>query len=333
MRILITGGAGFIGSHVADALIERGHRVTIVDNLSTGSEENVNRRAKLYKADIGNRKRLEKIFERVQPEAVFHFAAQIDVRKSVDDPSADAATNIMGSLSLIELAAKHQVKKFVFASTGGAMYDESVPRPTPETAAPAPLSPYGIAKLTIEHYLGFYGRSLGLPYVALRYANVYGPRQNYLGEAGVVAIFLAKMLAGETPTIHGTGEQTRDYVYVGDVVKANILALETDLQAGLFHIGTGVETSVNEIFRMLNWQFGKVFEEQHGPGKPGETMASALDATRAATALGWKSAVPLAEGLVATATWFKAKFRNEPDARLPLSGLEKLKSIALTQIM
>lgn len=310
MRVLISGGAGFIGSHIADALIERGHRVTIIDNLVSGSEENVNRRAKLYKFDINNRKRLEKLFEKVQPEAVFHFAAQINVRASVEDPSADAATNIMGSLSLIELAAKHGVKKFIFSSTGGAMFDDTTPRPTPESIAAAPLSPYGIAKLSIEHYLRFFRQVHGLPYVVLRYANVYGPRQNAHGEAGVIAIFLTRMLEGTAPTINGDGLQTRDYVYVSDIAEANIKALDPDIEEGVFHIGTGVETSVNDIFRMLNWQFGKTFDEIHGPAKPGEIAASALDARTAKETLGWEPRVALAEGIVATATWFKAHKRE-----------------------
>ncbi len=310
MRILISGGAGFIGSHVADVLIERGHRVTILDNLASGSEENINRRAKFHKFDIGNRKRLEKLFEKVQPEAVFHFAAQINVRTSVEDPSADAMTNIMGSLSLIELSAKHGVKKFIFSSTGGAMFDDTTPRPTPETIPAAPLSPYGIAKLSIEHYLRFFRQIHGLPYVILRYANVYGPRQNAHGEAGVISIFLTRMLEGTTPTINGDGLQTRDYVYVGDVAEANVRALDTPIEEGVFHIGTGIETSVNDIFRMLNWQFGKAFEETHGPAKPGEIAASALKATKAKEVLGWEPKVALSEGLVATATWFKARARE-----------------------
>lgn len=310
MRVLITGGAGFIGSHVADALIERGHRVTILDNLSSGSEENINRRAKFHKFDLGNRKRLEKLFEKVQPEAIFHFAAQINVRASVENPSADALTNVMGSLSLIELAAKYGVKKFIFASTGGAMFDDATPRPTPESIPAAPLSPYGIAKLSIEHYLRFFRQVHGLPYIVLRYANVYGPRQNAHGEAGVVAIFLTRMLDGTAPTINGDGLQTRDYVYVGDVAQANVIALDSSLTEGIFHIGTSIETSVNDIFRMLNWQFGKAFEEVHGPAKSGEAKASALNARRAKETLGWEPKVALSEGLVATATWFKARSRE-----------------------
>lgn len=311
MRILITGGAGFIGSHVADALIERGHRVTIIDDLSSGRLENINRRAKFYKFDIGNRKRLEKVFEKVQPEAVFHFAAQINVRTSVENPLADATTNILGSLSLIELAAQSKVKKFIFASTGGAMFDDSVPRPTPETTPALPLSPYGIAKLSVENYLRFFHLIHDLPYIVLRYSNVYGPRQNAHGEAGVVAIFLTKMLENVTPTINGNGEQTRDYTYVGDVAQANLLALDSELTEGTFHIGTGIETSVNEIFRVLNWQFGKAFEALYGPSKPGEPRGSALDANLAKTAIGWEPKVALAEGLVATTTWFKAQVRED----------------------
>lgn len=309
MRILITGGAGFIGSHVADALIERGHRVTIIDNLSSGQIENVNRRAKFYKFDINNRKRLEKVFEKVQPEAVFHFAAFIEVRTSVENPSIDAATNIMGSLTLLEVAAKYPLKKFVFASSA-ALFDETVSRPINEATAPRPSSPYGISKLTVEHYLRFFHTVHQLPYVVLRFANVYGPRQNPHGEAGVIAIFLDRMLSGTAPTIHGDGFATRDYIYVSDIVAANIRALDSEVTEGIFHVGTGVETNVNDIFRMLNWQFGKTFEEVHGPAKPGEPLGSSLDAARAKAELDWQPQVMLAEGIVATATWFKARSRE-----------------------
>lgn len=311
MRILVTGGAGFIGSHIVDALIDRGHRVTVLDNLSSGQEDNLNRRAKFIKGDITSQKKLESVFKRVQPEAIFHLAAQINVRASVENPLLDAECNIMGSLRLIDLAQKTGVKKFIFASTGGAMFGDEAHYPATEEEPMTPLSPYGLAKAGVEEYLRFYHRVYGLPYVALRYGNVYGPRQNPHGEAGVIAVFTSAMLEGRTPTINGDGEQTRDYVYVGDVVKANIAALDSELTEGTFHIGTGQETTVNEIFRLINWQFGKAFEAVHGPEKEGEVKRSVLNIAKAETILGWKPEVTIAEGITATATWFKARLRAE----------------------
>ncbi len=311
MRILVTGGAGFIGSHIVDALIDRGHRVTVLDNLSSGQEANLNRRAKFIKGDITNQKKLESVFKRVEPEAIFHLAAQINVRASVENPILDAECNIIGSLRLIDMAAKAGVKKFIFSSTGGAMFGDDANYPATEKEPMTPLSPYGLAKAGVEEYLRFYHRVHGLPSVILRYSNVYGPRQNPHGEAGVIAVFTSAMLEGRNPTINGDGEQTRDYVYVGDVVKANLAALDAELTEGTFHIGTGKETTVNEVFRLLNWQFGKTFEAIHGPAKAGETKRSALDASQAEQILGWKPEVVVTEGITATATWFKARLREE----------------------
>lgn len=311
MRILVTGGAGFIGSHIVDALIDRGHRVTVLDDLSSGQEENLNRRAKFIKGDVANQKKLESVFKRVEPEAIFHLAGQINVRASVENPIIDAECNILGSLRLMDMAAKAGVKKFIFSSTGGAMFGDEAHYPATEEESMTPLSPYGLAKAGVEEYLKFYHRERSLPYIVLRYGNVYGPRQNPHGEAGVIAIFTSAMLEGRAPIINGDGEQTRDYVYVSDVVKANLAALDSELTEGIFHIGTGQETNVNEIFRLVNWQFGKAFEVSHGPAKPGEVKRSALDSTKATTLLGWKPEVAISEGITATVTWFKARLREE----------------------
>lgn len=315
MRILVTGGAGFIGSHIVDALIDRGHRVTVLDNLSSGQETNLNRRAKFIKGDITNQKKLESVFKRVEPEAIFHLAAQINVRASVENPILDAECNILGSLRLIDMAAKTGVKKFIFASTGGAMFGDEAPYPVTEDTPITPLSPYGLAKASTEEYLRFYHRTKGLPYIILRYSNVYGPRQNPHGEAGVVAIFTSAIMESSqsliNATIYGDGEQTRDYIYVGDVAKANLAALDSELTEGTFHIGTGKETTVNEIFRLINWQFGKGYEVSHGPAKEGDVKRSVLDISKAERELGWKPEVAVAEGITATATWFKARLREE----------------------
>lgn len=311
MRILVTGGAGFIGSHIVDALVDRGHRVTVLDNLSSGQEENLNRRAKFIKGDITSQKKLESVFKRVQPEAIFHLAAQINVRASVENPLLDAECNIIGSLRLMDMAQKTGVKKFIFSSTGGAMFGDTANYPATEEEPATPLSPYGLAKASVEDYLRFYHRVYNFPYIALRYGNVYGPRQNPHGEAGVIAVFTSAMLEGRNPTINGDGEQTRDYVYVGDVVKANLAALDSERTEGTYHIGTGKETSVNEIFRLINWQFGKTFEATHGEAKAGETKRSALNGSKAERELDWKPEVAIAEGITATATWFKARLREE----------------------
>lgn len=311
MRILVTGGAGFIGSHIVDALVDRGHRVTVLDDLSSGQEENLNRRAKFIKGDVTNQKKLESVFKRVEPEAIFHLAAQINVRASVEHPTIDAECNILGSLRLIDMAAKAGVKKLIFSSTGGAMFGDDAQYPANEDEPATPLSPYGLAKLTIEKYLDFYHRERGLAYISLRYGNVYGPRQNPHGEAGVIAIFTSLMLDGKAPVINGDGTQTRDYVYVGDVVKANLAALDSEIDEGVFHVGTSKETDVNEIFRLVNWQFGKAFEATNGPAKNGEVKRSALDASKAEALLGWKPEVDTSEGITATVTWFKARLREE----------------------
>jgi len=305
MNVLVTGGAGFIGSHIADALIEGGHRVAIVDNLSTGHRENVNPYATLYKADIRG-KELAGIFEKEKPEVVFHEAAQANVRTSVDDPVYDADVNVLGSLNLLQHSVKSGVKKFIFASSGGAVYGEQDVFPAPESHRIQPASPYGITKRTIELYLAFYKDVYGLKYTALRYANVYGPRQDPHGEAGVVAIFAGKLLRGETPTVNGTGAQTRDYVYVGDVVNANMLALSHDYD-GFLNVGTAVETDVNELYELIKRDTGYSGDKVHGPAKAGEQMRSVVDCGLIKAEFGWSPGVTLEEGISRTVEYFRDK--------------------------
>lgn len=265
MNILVTGGAGFIGSHVVDVLIEKGHRVSVIDDLSTGSKDNLNPKATFYKRSINDN--ISEIFEKEKPEVVFHLAAQIDLRKSVNETIFDANTNIIGALNVLENMKKFEGKKIIFSSTA-AVYGDDVKVPTNESEKEQPQSPYGIAKLSIEKYLSFYKRVHDIDFVVLRYANVYGPRQNSKGEAGVVAIFINKILSKEQPIINGSGLQTRDYVYVKDVVKANMLAFENDA-SGIFNVGTGIETNVNEVFKKIIELMEVRVKEVHGPG---ETM-------------------------------------------------------------
>ena len=249
MNILVTGGAGFIGSHIADAYIAEGHNVIIVDNLSGGVLENVNPKAKFYQLDVRSEK-LEDVFQKEKIDVVNHLAAQMDVRRSVSDPKFDASVNVLGGLNIFESARRHRVKKIIFSSTGGAIYGEQDYFPADEEHPTRPISPYGISKLCIEKYLFYYKTVFGINYIVLRYANVYGPRQNPHGEAGVIAIFCNKMLKGEQPVINGYGKQTRDYTFVGDVVKANLLALKYD-GSNIYNIGTGIEADVNKLFLEL----------------------------------------------------------------------------------
>ncbi|MHB8231712.1 MAG: NAD-dependent epimerase/dehydratase family protein [bacterium] len=304
MKILVTGGAGFIGSHVADALIAKKNEVVIIDNLSSGSLRNVNPAAKLIKADITDFEKIEKIFSEELPEIIYHFAAQIDVRKSVADPLFDAQTNIMGTLNLIKLSSDIKIKKFIFSSTGGAIYGDTDQRPTAETHPEWPLSPYGIAKLAADKFLNYYNEIFGLKYVSLRYGNVYGPRQNPHGEAGVVAIFLNKMLKNEQPVINGDGGQTRDYVYVEDVVRSNILALENMAQVGIYNVGTQIEISVNDLFKEINKNFDNKYKEVHGPAKLGEQKTSCLSYGKIKKEFGFIPETDFSEGIKKTYDWF-----------------------------
>ncbi len=305
MKILITGGAGFIGSNVADMLIAKKHDAVIIDNLSSGFEYNVNKEAKLIKADITDFDKIEKIFNEEKPEIIYHFAAQIDVRKSVSDPIFDAKTNIMATLNLIKLSNDFKIKKFIFSSTGGAIYGDTDDRPTKEEHSEWPLSPYGIAKLATDKFLNFYYEIFGLKYVSLRYGNVYGPRQNPYGEAGVVAIFLNKMLKNEQPIINGDGKQTRDYTYIDDVVKANILALENIDKIGIYNVGTSIEISVNDLFTEINKNFGGKFKEIHGPAKLGEQKTSCLNYEKIKKDMGFEPEINFSEGIKKTYEWFK----------------------------
>jgi len=303
MKILVTGGAGFIGSHLVDRLVQEGHDVVIVDDLSTGKRRNVNRAAEFYKVDIQS-SRIEQIFRKERPSLVIHLAAQMNVRRSVEDPIFDAQVNILGMLNLLEQAVKHGSRKIIFASSGGAVYGEQDVFPAPEDHATRPLSPYGISKLTGEHYLAYYQHVSGIQYVSLRYANVYGPRQDPEGEAGVVAIFARKMLAGEQPVINGNGRQTRDFIFVEDVVEANLAVMGQDIQ-GIYNVGTGKETSVNELFMVLTGLTGSNFKGIHGPAKKGEQARSVVDITRIRTELGWEPRVSLPDGLKRTVEFFR----------------------------
>lgn len=305
MRVLVTGGAGFIGSHVAEQLLSRGHEVAVLDNLSTGKRENVPSGARFYEADI--RSGCAEVFEDFRPEAVSHQAAQMDVRRSVAEPDFDAEVNVIGTVRLLEACVRGGVRRVVFASTGGAIYGEQREFPAAEDHPEFPISPYGVSKLAGERYLHYYNAQYGLPYAALRYSNVYGPRQDPHGEAGVVAIFCGRLAAGKRATINGTGEQTRDYVYVGDVARANVLALENGIPPGAYNIGTGVETSVNELYERLRRLSGREdLEPEHGPAKPGEQQRSCVDPSLAGRVMGWRPEVDLDTGLKETLRFFGA---------------------------
>ncbi len=304
MRVLVTGGAGFIGSHVSEALLVRGHEVTVVDDLSSGKRGNVPEGADFHEADV--RTGCAEIFRSFRPDALCHLAAQMDVRRSVREPDFDADVNVLGTVRLLESCVAHGVGKVVFASTGGAVYGEQNEFPAPENHPQYPVSPYGVSKLAGERYLHYYRAQHGLPYAALRYANVYGPRQDPHGEAGVVAIFSGNLAEGQPSTIFGTGEQTRDYVYVGDVARANVLALEGDAPDGAYNIGTGIETSVTELYERMRRLSGRDVAAERGPAKPGEQSRSSVDPTKAARELGWKPETDLASGLERTLRFFGA---------------------------
>lgn len=304
MKILVTGGAGFIGSWVVDTFLEEGHEVVVLDDLSTGREENLSKGAQFVKGDIRDLENVDRIISDFKPDIIDHHAAQIDVRKSVENPMHDAGINIIGTLNLIESSLKHGVGKFIFASTGGAIYGEPEIIPAHESTDPYPISPYGTSKYAIEKYLGYYNYVHGFDYVALRYANVYGPRQNPHGEAGVIAIFCSRILSGSPCTVFGDGGQTRDYVYVEDVARANLLSLNAPV--GSYNIGTGIESSVNDLISELKKSSGTDFEVQYGEERPGEVQSISLEATFAEKTLGWKPNVDLAEGIQKTWDWFNS---------------------------
>jgi UDP-glucose 4-epimerase len=305
MKILVTGGAGFIGSSISDALLSNGHEVHVIDDLSGGRRENLSTDASFHQLDIRSTDAADLCVEH-QFEVIVHHAAQMDVRRSVADPAFDASINIIGFLRLIEAARKNGLRKVIFASTGGAIYGEPEYAPQDEKHPVRPLSPYGVSKLATEKYLDYYREVFGVEYVALRYGNVYGPRQNPHGEAGVIAIFTERMLNNDPVFVNGSGEQTRDYVYVGDVVQANLAALEYD-GSGVFNIGTGVETDVNHLFRQIKKILGSPVPEVHAEAKPGEQIRSVLSADHAANVLGWRPSVSIDEGLEHTVDWFTSR--------------------------
>jgi UDP-glucose 4-epimerase len=303
MKILVTGGAGFIGSNLADALIAQGYHVSIIDNLSTGKRQNVPEKAEFFELDISSPV-VEKIFKDNKFDFVFHMAAQMDVRKSVENPKNDAEINILGGINLLQLAAKYKIKKFIFSSTGGAIYGEQEEFPASEDHAENPISPYGISKLAFEKYLFYYNFQHHLSYITLRYANVYGPRQNSEGEAGVVAIFCKKLLKGEKAIINGDGGQSRDFVYVDDVVAANLLAMQFR-GSMTFNVGTGIETDINTIFDLLKKATGSAQERINLEPKPGEQRRSCITNDKIKKFLGWSPSVGLDQGITQTAAFFK----------------------------
>ena len=305
MKVLVTGGAGFIGSHVVDACVAASHDVVVVDDLSTGKRENLNPRARFHQLDIADARTADLIRDE-KPDVVNHHAAQMDVRRSVADPLFDARVNVLGTIHLLEAARQAGVRRLVFVSSGGAVYGEQETFPAAETHPTNPVSPYGVSKRSGELYAFFYQAEHRLPFIALRYANVYGPRQDPHGEAGVVAIFTGRMLRDEPVVVNGDGCQTRDYVYVGDVARANLAALESTA-TGPFNIGTGIETDVNTLAKLLLAAAGGRSEVRHGPPKSGEQRRSVIDCRRAAERLGWRPEVPLGAGLERTVEWFRER--------------------------
>ena len=304
MKVMVTGGAGFIGSHVVDACLAAGHEVVVVDDLSTGNRRNLNERARFHEIDIRDSS-ISDVFSLEQPEIVCHQAARANVRESMEKPLLYADVNILGTLNLLECCRKHKVRKIVYASTGGAAYGEPQILPVPEDHPVNPLDPYGASKHHVEHYLYLYRHNYGLDYTVLRYPNVFGPRQDPHGEAGVVAIFAMQMLSGRQPIINGTGEQLRDYMHVSDVARANLLAFH--LGSGeIVNIGSGQGTSVNEIYDILAELAGYSGPRTHGPAKLGEVSRIYLDPTKASNVLGWQQQMPLAAGLRSTVDHLKS---------------------------
>lgn len=304
MKIMVTGGAGFIGSHVVDTFVSNGHEVVVVDDLSTGRRSNLNPAATFYKVDIRSPE-MEEIFEKERPQVVDHHAAQMDVRRSVEDPLFDADVNVMGSIKLIEMARKYDVERFIYISTGGAVYGEPEYLPCDEDHPINPICPYGASKHTVEHYLFMYQELYDLEYIVLRYPNVYGPRQDPHGEAGVVAIFSGQMLKGAPVIINGDGDQERDFVYVGDCARANLLALKTEKTNTIFNLGYGVGTTINEIYDNLKDITDYQLTAEHGPPKAGETRRIFLEANKASEYLDWKPSIGLKDGLSETVNYFR----------------------------
>ncbi len=304
-KVLVTGGAGFIGSHLVDRLIQEGNEVVVIDNLSTGKRKQLNKNAVLYKMDIRS-KRIERVFRKERPLTIVHLAAQMNVRHSTENPGFDADVNILGILNLLEHAVKNGVRKVSFASSGGAVYGEQEVFPAGESHRTEPMSPYGISKLAGEKYLAYYATALGLRSVVLRFANVYGPRQDSEGEAGVVAIFSKLMLEGGQPIVNGTGKQTRDFVYVDDVVESIMATIGEDIQ-GIFNVGTGQESTVNECYGIIKTLTNSSCKDLYGAAKKGEQFRSVLDVTKLRERFDWDPQVSLSEGLKKTVEFFQAQ--------------------------
>jgi len=312
MRILVTGGAGFIGSHLIDALVaSSADEISVLDDFSTGKRYRLNPKATFYQLDLRAGAAVASAVAKIKPEVIVHLAAQMDVRRSVADPAFDAQVNLIGFLNLIESARAHGLKRVVFSSSGGAIYGESDDLPTKEDSPLLPVSPYGVAKLATEAYLFFYKVQYGIDYLALRFGNVYGPRQDPHGEAGVVAIFCGRILDGKPATIYGTGAQTRDYVYVGDVVRAIVAALRSNASGLALNVGTGIETNVNELYSTLAGIADFPTHPEYGAAKPGEQMRSVVSPARAAEVLGWHPETNLETGLRETFKYFKEQ-RSRP---------------------
>ena len=305
MKILVTGGAGFIGSHVVDAYVAAGHEVAVLDSLATGREENVNPAARLYRADVRNLAQVQQAIGQFRPEIVNHHAAQSEVPKSVADPGNDAEVNVVGGLNVLRAAVDHSVRKVIFSSSGGALYGEPDVVPNDEDHPVRPLSPYGTSKYAFEQYLATFQRTFGLNYTTLRYANIYGARQDFFAEEGrVVAIFASRMIEDKPLTIDWDGNQSRDMLHVGDVAMANLAALDKG-DGGTFHISTGVPVTVNDLFRKLALLTDYKLEPQRGPQRKGDVYRIALDNTRAKEQLGWEPRILLEEGLRLTVEYFR----------------------------
>lgn len=306
-KILVTGGAGFIGSHVVDLLIDKDYLVWVIDNLSTGNKDNLNPKAKLIKLDIKDSKQVNKIIKKVKPQAIFHLAAQVNVRQSLENPLVDAKENIIGSINLFQSAGKNNVKQIIYSSSGGAVYGDPIKNPCQENDIIAPLCPYGVSKFAGEKYLQMYADLFDFNYIILRYANVYGPRQDPKGEAGVVSIFINQLLNDKQPYINGDGRQTRDFVYVKDVARANLKALLDKKRNQIYNIGTGKPTSINNLYRQIKQNIESKIEAEQGEPIPGEVKDTYLDIAKAKKDLNWQPQTSLDKGIRETIAWMKDK--------------------------
>jgi UDP-glucose 4-epimerase len=307
-KIVVTGGAGFIGSHICDELVAQGHQVWAADNLSTGNKKNLSSKINLAKVDLKDSKQIQQFIEEIKPEAIFHLAAQVNVRTSLESPLKDAKNNILGSINLFKAAGKEGAKKIVYSSTGGAVYGDPEKNPCQETDRIAPLCPYGVSKYSVEKYLEMYAKLFNFNWIVLRYANVYGPRQDPKGEAGVVSIFTEQLLNNKQPYINGDGEQTRDFVYVKDVARANLKALESNNSNEVFNIGTGQPTSINKLYTQIKEAIGSEIDPKHHPAIAGEVKDTYLDISKAKDQLYWKPRYSLDRGIKETVAWMKADF-------------------------